>query len=118
MESETSDRRRRWLRDELVLALDLYVREGVGASANAVQDLSHLLRAYPVEQNLATDPRFRSTGAVKRKLANFLAIETSGQDGLTHAGRRDEQVWEEFAADPAGLSEAAKAIRRRITASE
>jgi hypothetical protein len=52
---------------------------------------------------------------VRRKLANFLAVETGGREGLQHASRRDEEIWKEFAADPGGLREAAAAIRVRLS---
>lgn len=116
MNSEDRSRRAVWHRDEVILALDLYIEEGAGATRASVAALSDELRKYPIESHLAADASFRSEAAVRRKLANFLAVETSGTAGLRHASRRDEEVWNEFAADPAGLREAAAAIRRRLRA--
>jgi hypothetical protein len=93
-----------WLSDELILVLDLYMTGG-GATTGAERDeVSALLRAIPVEARLADNPSFRSRAAVARKLGNFAAIDpNSGISGLPHLGRGDQQVWEEFAHDPARL---------------
>ena len=109
-----ASRKRAWLREELILALDLYVREGVGASRESIRLLSKTLRALPIEAHLAHDSSFRSEASVRRKLANFLALESAGTAGLTHGGQEDSAVWDDFAADPGGLSDASKAIYRRL----
>jgi 5-methylcytosine-specific restriction protein A len=104
-----------WLRDELILVLDLYMKGG-GATTGAERDeVSALLRAIPVEVHLADNPSFRSRAAVARKLGKFAAIDpNSGNSGLPHLARGDQQVWEEFAHDPARLQAAAAAIRANL----
>ena len=104
-------RRHVWLRDELLLALDLYLRKGVNADRSSVEALSNTLRGMPTEAHLAKEPRFRSPASVKRKLANFLALETGGAHGLSHGGRGDSQVWDSFANDPVGLRREVERIR-------
>jgi 5-methylcytosine-specific restriction protein A len=109
-------RKQAWLRDELILALDLYMREGPSASAASRQDVSDLLRAIPIERELTRDARFRSRQAVSYKLGNFVAMDpTKPTAGFPHVGRGDSEVWDEFADDPGRLAATAAAIRANIT---
>jgi 5-methylcytosine-specific restriction enzyme A len=108
-------RRRAWLRDELILALDLFQREGPNPPRTSIQALSATLRSIPVEPWLASDPAFRSEASATRKIGNFQALATGGQAGLTHGGRiLEPQVWESFHGDPARLQQAAEAIRANL----
>src|SRR5690242_9696703 len=105
-------RRTAWLRDELILALDLFERDGASPPRASIRELSETLRAIPIEPELATDPSFRSEAAVTRKIGNFQALATDGRAGLAHGGRiLEPQVWAEFSGSPGRLKEAADAIR-------
>jgi 5-methylcytosine-specific restriction protein A len=106
-------RKHAWLRDELILALDLYVREGDSAPTDSRQKVSNLLRALPVEDKLADDPKFRSESAVAHKLANFLALDQPGR-GFPHGGAGDARVWAQFASDPTRLAATAASIAADI----
>lgn len=106
-----------WLRDELILALDLYKREGRNPSAAAVKELSDLLRSIPIERELAADARFRNEAGVYLKVYNFVSIDpTAETTGMTRGGRGDLAAWEEFADDPVRLAAAADAIRANLDA--
>ena len=48
-----ASRKNQWLRDELILALDLYYREGPNAAQSSLDELSDTLRAIPIEPHLA-----------------------------------------------------------------
>lgn len=111
-----ASRRRAWLRDELILALDLYMREGPNVPVQQVRELSDVLRAFPIEPELASDPRFRSPNSVGQKLGNFRTLDPNVPGGLDHGGAGDAEVWEEFYPDPGHLSAAAAAIRANLTA--
>jgi hypothetical protein len=74
-----------WMRDELILAMDLYRREGTRASRASRQALSDLLRTIPVERHLADDPTFRSRAAVSYKLGNLDSANPS-------TARRDSTI--------------------------
>ena len=113
-----SSRRRAWLRDELILALDLYAREGATASTKSVRELSTLLRAFPIESELASDATFRSPASVRRKLANLLALDPGHAGGLSHGGSGDRDVWDKFTDDPRRLHETASAIRDALAGLE
>jgi hypothetical protein len=78
-----------WAHDELVLAFELYCRipfKLTKANNPEVIDLARLLH--------------RSPASVARKLGNFGAFDPELRkqniSGLTHVGKLDQQVWEEF----------------------
>jgi 5-methylcytosine-specific restriction enzyme A len=101
-----------WLRDELILALDLYRQHGRQVPRAELEALSSLLRALPVERELADDPTFRNPNAVQLKVYNFVAIDPNAETaGMSRGGRRDQEVWEEFVADEDRLKITAEAIR-------
>jgi 5-methylcytosine-specific restriction protein A len=102
-----------WERDELILALDLYLRVGlVDDSDPRVIELSELLNRLPLHP-LHPDPgRFRNPNGVHLKLANFAALDPSYPGaGMRHGGQRDQQVWDEFHDDQDRLQGLAAAIR-------
>jgi 5-methylcytosine-specific restriction protein A len=108
-------RKHAWMRDELILALELYDREGPNPSSAAKEELSAVLRAIPVEPELADDPRFRNRPGISLKVSNFAAIDPSSSiAGMPHVGRGDIKVWEEFNGDRGRLRRAAEAIRANI----
>ena len=108
-------RKQAWLRDELILALDLYLREGQNPSRDSVEALSKLLRELPIERDLAADARFRNASGVQLKLHNFAAIDPDiPGEGMTHGGRGDQEVWDEFSDNPKTLQQASKAIRANV----
>lgn len=104
-----------WLRDELILALDLYVKEGASPPSSSLVTLSSLLRRITIESELADEPSFRSPGAVGLKLGNFMALDTPGH-GMPHGGTGDAEALREFAKDHARLSQTASAIADGIAA--
>lgn len=104
-----------WTRDEIILALDLYVRhDGQLPSRAEVAELSVILRR--LAGVIAQDPKtFRNENGVLMKLGNIQAIDpryTEGQKkkGLTRGGKTERAVWSEFAHDPARLRAVAAAI--------
>jgi 5-methylcytosine-specific restriction protein A len=110
----SAGRRTRWLRDEGMLALDLYFREGPRVPIAAVRQLSRLLRALPIESYLAADATFRSLSSVGTKLANFRALDPTIAGGLEHGSAQDSELWAEFHDDRPRLHHLAAAIRAAI----
>ena len=103
-----------WAEEELILALDLYLRSGLLHDANPdVIDLSNRLRTLAFHSAPPDPDRFRNPNGVAMKLANFAAIDPnfSGR-GLTRAGRRDATVWDRYASDEDALTAIATAIRK------
>ena len=102
-----------WAEEELILALDLYLRSGTLDGSNpAVVELSQVLNALEVQTERPDADRFRNTNGVALKLANFAAIDPnhSGR-GMTSYGKRDVEVWERYASDEDVLAATASAIR-------
>jgi 5-methylcytosine-specific restriction enzyme A len=113
-----SSRARLWLKDESMLALDLYFREGPNAPRASTDDLSRVLRAFPIEAELAVNPGFRSEASVRQKLGNFTWIDPNASGGLRNASTVDVAVWEEFKADRERLRTLAERIRRTVLGGE
>ena len=104
-----------WSRDELILALELYLSRGLlDDRAPEVIALSDSLRQLAaVEQN---DPEvFRNPNGVAMKLGNFAALDPSyNGKGLSAGGKGDKAIWNEYAHTPAALAAAAKTIRDQL----
>jgi hypothetical protein len=110
-----------WTREEVVLALDLYVRSGAAGggpvptqASDGVQELSALLKrfsAYPAAEQGAT---YRSPDAVHLKLANLRSVQTVGKDGMPAHSRMDVAVWAEFDGAWELLAVTADALRSEL----
>jgi 5-methylcytosine-specific restriction enzyme A len=110
-------RRRSWMKDEVVLALELYLDAGVVSLGNCAS-LSEELRAFPVEGHFAADPSFRNPEAVRSKLYNLQWLDTDGAQGRPNAGAQTVAVWEAFGRDQSRVQTEAVAIRRALVDAE
>jgi hypothetical protein len=118
----TSGRRKAtWHRDELILALDLYMRLNRYAADDGhleVMALSHLLNELPVHTDRPAAARFRSAYSVALTLRVFRAIE-QGEKSVSAGNHDAEQiVWDEFEASPVRLRSAAQAIRAGVASEQ
>ncbi|MCG3771892.1 MAG: hypothetical protein JW384_03089 [Nitrosomonadaceae bacterium] len=106
-----------WVRDELILALDLYIRRGwLDDTHPEVQDLSSLLNGLPIHPEWRFTPRFRNANGVAMKLANFLALDPAYQGvGLDATSAGDREIWAEFHDKPHLLATLAQSIRAGST---
>jgi 5-methylcytosine-specific restriction enzyme A len=107
-----------WLRDELILALDLYIcagRRQLDATDPLVVELSEVLRALPIYPPNVRTLDFRNPYGVSMKLGIFLAIdpEYAGK-GLNRGSKLDKIVWEEFCVDWPYLALVANSIKAAI----
>jgi 5-methylcytosine-specific restriction protein A len=106
-----------WSRDELILALDLYVRfkgNPPGKTSESVVQLSELLNEIGAKiAHQASD--FRNPNGVYMKTMNFRrfdpAYTAQGKKGLQRGGKLEEDIWNDFANAPRTLAETASAIR-------
>lgn len=111
-----------WTEDELVLALDLYVRSPHARQAKRdpdVAELSRLLRASPVTRSAPDPQRFRNVNGVFMKLQNFKAVDpdytSTGRRGLqAGAAQRERELFERFTGREYELHELAQCIRERL----
>ncbi|MPR06503.1 HNH endonuclease [Microvirga tunisiensis] len=106
-----------WSRDELILALDLYMRNPSsppGKSSDEVLSLSSLLNTLG-RLNAGHGQEYRNPNGVYMKMMNFRRFDplftAAGKVGLTRGGREEEAVWHEFAHDQERLAQVAQAIR-------
>jgi 5-methylcytosine-specific restriction protein A len=105
-----------WIRDEVILALDLYRREGRNPSREALEEVSEQLRSIPVERHWADDPKFRNPTGVYLKVANFVALDpATGTKGMSRGSKLDAEVFGELWGEQALLEEAADAIRANLS---
>jgi len=110
-----------WSRDELILALDLYLRHREslpGKNTDAVQELSAFLGRMSKALAGADAPTFRNPNGVYMKLGNFRRWDPeytqSGKSGLAKGNKDEGVVWAEFANDPAMLEAVVERIRATV----
>lgn len=121
-EVQGSGRSPDWTPDELILALDLYMREGergaFSATARPVVELSQVLRLLTVyDEGVRSSPTFRNPSGVALKLHNFAAIDPDHAGaGMAHGARGDQATWDAWAHRPDELHVAAGLIRAVGTA--
>lgn len=109
----TDGRNPPWERDELILALDLYLRQGLLDDTDPrVTELSDTLNRLPLHPLRPDATRFRNRNSVALKLANFASLDPGYPGkGMPRGGRRDREVWEALAHRPDEVERLAAAIR-------
>lgn len=110
-----SHRNPSWVRDELILALELYFRVNplhTSETNPEIQELSALLNALPIHADRPDQKVFRNPNGVYMKLCNYLRFDPSySGSGLTRGGKTEEAIWAEFAGNRTRLRATADAIR-------
>ena len=106
-----------WAHDELILALELYLREGqLDSNHPLVSELSTVLNALPIHTVRPDAEKFRNPNGVAMKLANYAALDPNYPGaGLGAGGRRDAEVWDRYADKPEELKRVAALIRTGAT---
>jgi 5-methylcytosine-specific restriction enzyme A len=113
------DRLPNWSVDELMLALDLYLRTrgtmGYGKGTKEVVALSEELRSLRIFPDaIRSNPRFRNASGVALKLHNFESIDPEHEgDSMPHVGAGDVATWNQWAHRPGELAAAVALIRAR-----
>lgn len=103
------------MREEVVLALDLYWKYGGIAPRSECRTMSALLRALPVDAELArNDPSFRGPRSVENKLYNLQYLATAGERGRANGGQVDRDVWAEFGEEREAVAAAANEVRAAL----
>lgn len=110
-----------WSREELILALELYLEHSgnpPGKESRPVAELSALLNQLGERLGRREQGTFRNPNGVYMKLMNFRRLDPAyletGRSGLSRGGRLEEVVWREFADDQDGLHRVASAIRGEL----
>lgn len=112
-----------WSRDELILALDLYLRHRGAPPAkdsSEVIELSDFLNQMGRVLGMVESETYRNANGVYMKMMNYMHRDPEyikdGRVGLTRGNKDEEFVWDEFASDPARLANVVAAIRATVTA--
>jgi 5-methylcytosine-specific restriction protein A len=104
-----------WTRDELILALELYIRSGrkqLDATNAEVVALSKVLNNLGVHDGQVRGEKFRNPNGVAMKLGNFSAIDPARTGSGLQAGNKLERVvWVDYAESHKKLKATADAIR-------
>jgi 5-methylcytosine-specific restriction protein A len=90
-----------WTRDEVILALDLYLECNGKVPLSdhpRVRQLSMLLRDLPTHRVAARKDSFRNPDGVVFKLENIRKVATG--NGLGNVSKIDRAVWQEFRDQP------------------
>jgi predicted HNH restriction endonuclease len=108
-----------WARDELILALELYMRNPAsppGKESSEVNQLSELLNKIGSLLGNRNGDTFRNPNGVYMKMMNFRRFDpasiAAGKVGLTRGNKDEEAVWREFAHDRQRLASVVEAIRQ------
>jgi 5-methylcytosine-specific restriction protein A len=119
--SLASPRNPPWTRDELILALDLYMKDAAhppGKGSQEIADLSATLNQLGRQLWPQQNEDFRNRNGVYMKLMNFRRFDPEfqamGKTGLTRGNKLEREVWEAFAGETGHLHAVAEAIRRTV----
>jgi len=111
-----------WSRDELTLALDLYVQTNgnpTGKDDEALERLSTVLNKMHRLNGVAGNDTLRNRNGVYLKVMNFRSSDPAylqqGKVGMTRGNRLEAVLWKEYDGRPAILATDAKAIRDTVT---
>ena len=117
----TTRRNPTWSRNELILALDLYLRfRDAPPSKDSVEvtELSSFLATMDRAKGVGEAQTFRNANGVYMKLMNFRRFDpeytADGKVGLVRGNKLEESVWNEFAGNPQGLAKAIAEIRAGV----
>lgn len=103
-----------WTRDELILALDLYIREP-SARGNKTHPqifaLSKLLNELPIHPRNTAQAKFRNPNGVSMTLNTFIRYDRSHEGVGLRGAKLAQDVWNDFAEYPEKLAAVADAIK-------
>lgn len=112
---------RHWSRDELILALALYLPNRSappGKQSVEVKELSQFLNKMGAFIGLVDADTYRNPNGVYMKMMNFRSLDpfytSSGKVGLTKRNKDERPVWDRFSTAPEELQEVAAAIRAAV----
>ncbi|MDW9635469.1 helix-turn-helix domain-containing protein [Sinorhizobium meliloti] len=110
-----------WTRDELILALDLYMTNPASPPSKRgaeVEGLSDTLNQLARWMGVDAGNSFRNSNGVYMKMMNFRRFDSTfasqGKVGLSRGGQLEEVVWAEFARDVQHLRDVAEAITAAV----
>lgn len=105
-----------WSREELILALDLYLSDGLlDDRSHKVIELSRVLQRLAAVEVIDSSV-FRNPNGVAMKLGNFAALDPNYPGkGLSSGGKGDKLIWEEFSEKEEDLRVAALSLLNQVS---
>jgi predicted HNH restriction endonuclease len=110
-----------WVREELILALDAYVRWAGNPPSKLspeVENLSADIGALRRSLGTVGDAKLRNVNGVYMKLMNFRRFDhrfqAEGKVGLTRGNKLEAAIWDEFAFARSRLERTAQEIRTSV----
>ena len=108
-----------WSRDELIVALDFYLKHAPSIpdkKSEEIAELSGFLGVLNSKVDSLTSETFRNTNGVYMKLMNFRRFDPSYSGVGLQRGNKDEGVvWNLYASKPLELEKITAAIRSFVT---
>ena len=105
-----------WIREELILALDLYFKLDYGQMHGTNPEvilLSNELRSLNLLKDIPNPKNFRSINSVALKLANFKKFDQNFTGkGMRSGAKHDREIWNEFHKHINTLNKEAALIRQ------
>ena len=104
-----------WSRDEVILALDLYLQSHGKIPSKLdprVIELSGILNSLPLHAGVHKNPAFRNADGVTFKLQNIRQIATG--KGLGNTSSVDRAVWSDLGDKPQLVADIAARIRAAV----
>jgi 5-methylcytosine-specific restriction protein A len=118
---DAPDRNPAWSRDELILALDLYMTNPAsppGKGSSEVAALSDLLNKMHRLNGINASPTLRNENGVYLKMMNLRALDpmftAQGKVGMQSGGAQERIVWADYTGRRAELAADANAIRDAV----
>jgi 5-methylcytosine-specific restriction protein A len=119
---DTPERNPPWSRDELILALDLYLTNPAnppGKGSSAVAELSTTLNKLHRLNGVSGAPTLRNENGVYLKMMNLRSLDPTytaqGEVGMQSGGALEKVVWADYEGRRADLKADADQIRQAVT---
>jgi 5-methylcytosine-specific restriction protein A len=110
-----------WTRDELILALELYLRNPTSPASKEsieVKRLSEELNRLQQCLGQSASSTLRNANGVYMKMMNFRRFDpayiSQGKRGMTHGNALEAVIWNEFSSDRERLAKTCDAIREAL----
>jgi len=110
-----SSRNPKWIRDELILALDLYFKRSplhISQTHPDIIALSEILNKLPIHQLRPDEKEFRNPNSVYMKMCIFARFDASYKGkGLSSGRKLEKEVWDDFFNNKKELSKLAETLK-------
>jgi 5-methylcytosine-specific restriction enzyme A len=121
IKAQQSKKNPNWATDELIVALDFYLRHGGKPPPHESKEIKQLSEQIArIAVRPSDSVTYRNVNGVYMKLMNFRRFDPQfkGQEGLKRGGKTEEEVWNMYAHKPALCSKVAESILNNAGSAE